>query len=380
MARRVEITDSLRQRLAQAAPDLEASEVVFYRTIAVSTTPVRKKGTLWEGARLSRSALQQMADQVNSGEKNVPLHTMHQQATELPVGKVFFAELEDRADGGVNLIATFYIPKTQTRLISDIDNHVLNEVSIGAVYGQMTCSACGWNYRGDDADLFNLMMRTCANGHVVGENGVHINLNNLEDWMELSLVSRGASPDAKILSRVKAQASDRLEKIAASGAPAEALFVTANSNSKEIDIMDLTQLTERIEAGATERAELKAELKSTAKERDDAKAELATAQERITELEGSEDDQEVRAELEQVEGQRDAALTFLQDAAKKALVAAGETDPEAPETIEACIESINKSKTTLAGLLQEGGTSTAADIKDETKKAELAVTGFKTRR
>lgn len=384
------IQERLRAHLGDDLPDLESIKV--FEGIAVSTRPVNKRGTLWDKARVSRATLREMAEWLNAGNQ-VPLQTLHNTSGELPVGRLFYGEVRESGDDEAELRVQFYIDtNTQSDLVNSIDTGVLQSMSIGLMFKQLLCSECGWDYLGDEAEFSNLFNRVCGNGHQLGEDGIHIRASGMDHWAELSLVSLGASKDAVIISRSKAQLSEeKITALAASGAPAESAILVATEEGQED--MSHKELYDRLEAQAGQVATLTAERDQATEQIETLTAERDGASSRVAELEkqleadGDDAAKELRAELdsakadlEKAQESADATLEFLQDQAVKALVAAGQEDPEAPETIEACIASIKDSKTNLMNLLDKGGDAHSSDAGNDGDKPEprLSATAFKT--
>lgn len=90
------------------------------------------------------------------------------------------------------------------------------------------CSTCGHDFFAED-DFYGLYSRTCLKEHVLGHEGVHLVLDGVDTWSELSLVSRGASRRAKIHGSDR-QASAGQQRLAASGFAPAALFLCASPN------------------------------------------------------------------------------------------------------------------------------------------------------
>lgn len=367
------ITPEIQSQLdAAAGTHIDPNSVSVFETVAVDTEPLRKSGSIYNGARLSSDLLHHMANFVNAGG-DVPMHTLHQQGEELPVGKIINARVEND-----QLIARFYMPNDRAQLVSDINKGILNSVSIGMKPKQLLCSECGFDYFGPDASFMNVFDQTCPEDHVIGQNGVHAKLQGLDRWMELSLVSVGASPKAKIRSRAKAQMSeDTLQRIAASGIPLEATLFISNPKAGDSPDMDLKELVARLEAQATEISELKAQAATI----EGLKAQLVeatTATEALkAQLEAANDAGTVlKAKATDLEGQLAAAseasksaLEFLTEHAKRALVATGRPVENLPTDVAGLIASIEASKKNLVNLFPEGVRSVAADAGTGSTKA-----------
>ena len=232
--KQVEITDELLAQIESVTgTTVDGDNIVVFEAAAASTRPVSKPGSFYDGSRMTRNMLETMAQALNSGEESVPLHTLHLQGAEIPKGRVFQASVFDEIDGSSTLRAMFYLPLAEKELIQKINLSILDEVSVGVKSKQALCSKCGFDYFGEDASFEHLWDHTCENGHVLGENGTHLKLDGLDKWMELSLVSRGASDKPKILSRTKQLLSkEEHDRIAADGKPIEALFLFTSASTE----------------------------------------------------------------------------------------------------------------------------------------------------
>ena len=214
---------------------MTADQIVVYEAVAASTRPLRKKGSIYHEATMTAELLEAAAAAVNSGDRAVPLHTEHRQGEEAPIGRVFRAKTEKDYEGHTLLKAMFYLPATEADLISKIDTAVYDEVSVGLQSTELKCSKCDFDYFAE-GDLFAFYERTCANGHTVGVDGTHVKMNGLDAWMELSLVSRGASYKPKILSQPRAALGDEeYERLAANGLPLEATLLFASFGENSMD-------------------------------------------------------------------------------------------------------------------------------------------------
>lgn len=235
----IEVTDELLAQVQKlAGADVRADDIVVFEATAASTRPVKQLGSLYDGAVITRLTLEEMANKLNSGEESVPLHTMHNARSELPIGRVFQAHVQSLPDGHSELRTYFYLPKSETQLIENINLGVLDEVSVGLLTAKAMCSECGHDYFAPEADFMELFTRTCPNGHVLGVDGVHLKLAGVDTWSELSLVPRGASSRAKIHGQAR-QTSTQHQKLAASGVSSSAVFLSATPQlSQEASVPD----------------------------------------------------------------------------------------------------------------------------------------------
>jgi hypothetical protein len=378
MTKLVEITPAVQARLnAAAGTEIDPATVAVFEASAVNTKPLRKRGSIFEGAQISRSTLEDMAAQLNGGE-SVPLHTLHMQGDELPVGKLIFGEVFDLEDGSSELRVQFYLPRvTRAPLIADIQSAVLDEVSVGIKAKKALCSECGWDFFGPEATFMNLYDRVCANEHEIGKNGVHLNLVGLDRFFELSLVSKGAAQNAKIVSRAKQKlAAGEIEKLAAAGQVPETQIVVASTTQpqpkKDTPMsVDLTALTAQL-------TDLSAKLALANAAVEQGKTDLAAANAKVTELTnkvaeltakleeaGKSDAAAANAKVTELQKIVDDVTAFLADQAGKLLVAAGTKDEAVAEDAAGLIEQIKAKQAALLALVPAGGRSQAADAGTE---------------
>ncbi len=244
MSKKLKSSPKILAALAKATDNaVEFDTVSVYETISLNVLPIKQRG-LFNGAVVSENTLTQMAAYVNNGGA-VPLHTMHKQGYELPVGKTFSAEVHKDTNGQAQLRSLFYLPNSEVDLINKLETDVINEVSVGMQTLHVNCSECGWDYLSAESTFSNLYNGECANEHVIGEKGVHVILNGLDRWLEQSLVSLGAANGARIQARTKAlMGAENYEKLAASGHVPEitVLYATQNMTEKEAENMDLKEL------------------------------------------------------------------------------------------------------------------------------------------
>lgn len=271
MSKRIEITPEIEAQLRASVGDenLDTSKLVVFEARTLSTKPIKRKAGMFAGARTSVGTLNEMADLINAPGGAIHMQIMHD-TNVLPVGRVFKGSVYDMGTGDYELRSMFYIPADKTQLVADIENSVIDEVSVGLMTKHLYCSECNFDYLGEDASILNRIMLTCENDHVIGENGVHVKLVGVAAWTELSLVNQGAATDAKILSRAKQHMSQNtMERLAASATPLEArLFVASFKMDEKTDVktpkenpkMDETKLMAMLEASAEKVANGKVEL------------------------------------------------------------------------------------------------------------------------
>ena len=192
----------------------------------------------------------------------------------------------------------------------------------------MLCSECGFDFMSPEASFDNLFNQTCPNEHVIGEDGAFIRLIGLDRWLELSLVSIGASSKPKILGRTKHRLGEEaFSQIAADGGIPEAVVLYAQmkgfnmpgdkkSGDTTVDLSPITEalaaatatlatLTESMTALQADMAELKAAVPASADAEEAAtaaaevQASLEVANEQVSTLEASET--ELKAQVTSLE-------------------------------------------------------------------------------
>lgn len=245
---------------AVAGVDVSTDGLAVFEAIALNTLPLPgKRGSLFANAVNTPLTLRDMAAYIN--EHGLPLAEDHMMDGS-PIGKVFFGELlMDTAGPDIlgELRILFYLDPTETVRIIKLNAGVIDEVSVGFLGAALLCSDCGWDYLGEDSDfLDNVMMMTCANGHVIGTDGTHLNVSGLGQFYETSLVQRGAASKPKIVGKSVARLPSGYSlSLAARGFEVDRLSLTASKGEKTVDFDNLvTKLTEGSAKNATLTIEL----------------------------------------------------------------------------------------------------------------------------
>lgn len=334
--------------------DVDPSGFAVFEAIAVNSLPLPgKDGSIFENAQISPLTLRQMVDSVQGGN-HLPL-IMNHDMSGVPVGRVFHAELHSGEQGEMEVRVLFYIDNTNDELAAKIDAGSLDEVSVQFLATQLMCSECGFDYRGEESSWENIVSRTCNNGHEVGKDGVHIRLVGLQAFTELSLVTRGAANNPKIVGKSQSKLAAPLQALAARGFEVDELFCTASRGELNVDLnVILAQLNEKTEAAAVAKAEVTA---LTAKV-GGLEADLATAKERIASLEASE-----AANVEALNTELANAKTFLGEVFTKLATAAGETEITVPETIADLKAGIEAHQSKLTAMIPVGGAAASTQTK-----------------
>jgi hypothetical protein len=353
---------------AAVGDDVDVEGFAVFESISLNTLPLPgKQGAIFEKARVSMLTLKQMADHINAGN-HLPLMRDHNMAGE-PAGRVFKAALHMTPAGDTELRTLFYLDPTETTTIAKLNAGSLDEVSVQFLASQILCSECDFDYRGEEATWSNFRDRTCTNGHAIGTDGVHVRLVGLSVFTELSLVSRGAANNPKIVGKSQSKLAAPLQALAAKGFEVDQLYLAASKGEVEVDLtVVLSQLTEQTTAAATARTELSA----MTVERDGLQTELAARDERIAELEAA---AAANTDAEAAEAARTEladARTFLADVYVKLAVAAGETDVTAPETIADLKAGIETHQSALSALLPIGGAAANTQSNEAKPGAKFA--------
>ncbi len=382
MKKAVEVTPRILELIEKnVGHKFDASKVTVYETVALSTAPITKKGSIFDKAQHTRATLSEMSDYVNGGG-NVPLHTLHQQGSEIPIGRVFYTELNDTPDGPTELRALFFILNDHTDLIGAMETSALDEVSVGIQHKHIFCSECQFDYLGEDASFMNFYERTCPDGHTIGEDGVFARLVGMDSWMELSLVSKGAAAGAQIKPSAKRLLGEvkYANQLAAGKNPDLSVLNTKssldtktllgsklNSDPKDTPEMNPAEFTAALEAKINTVAELTGKLGT-------AETALTAANTKISDLEtqlaaANTKASEAEAALAKVVPTSDETVKYMQDLNKKVLVASGQTGVEVTETdVNKIAASIKEHSAKLANI-PIGGVTTEQKVDLEKGKA-----------
>lgn len=378
MPKKLELTPRIKELITSASDGVDPNNVSVYEAISINSLPVRKKGTLFDGAVHSTLTLQEMAAVVarRPSPEHVPVHKLHDQGYELPVGKTFHAEFID-TNGIGEVRSLFYLPNTETVLVDKLESGAIEEVSVGVRYKHINCSQCGWDFLGEDASDENIWMQTCGNDHEIGVDGTHVMLNGLDRWMEQSLVSLGAAKGAKIVGRTKSLLGvEKYNALAASGhnPSLSTLYASATPRpTKELD-MDLTELIKELTNTKTSLALKEGEvatLKASADKIPELEKQIATLTTENTALKAT--------GVEALTKDRADAIAHIRKEADRLAVAAGKAKLADTATLVELTASIDDHRKTLTDRFPTGGraegSTTTLSAADEDSSAS-----FKTRR
>lgn len=378
------MTPELSARIkAAVGEDVETVNLAVFECIALNTKPLPgKAGTLFERAKVQPLTLQQMASWLESG-RHIPLISDHQLMGE-PKGRAFAGEIHPTDDGGIELRILFYLDPTEETLIAKLNSATLDEVSVSFLSTQFLCSECGWDYFSADAIPENFRERTCANGHTIGQDGVHAQLVGLSNFIELSLVARGAADNPKIVgkSQSKLQPTSQQLRLAASGIEIDGLVCRATTGEEPVSAApDFNKLTSELVTSRVNEANLTASVTDLTTKLATSEASVAELTSKLAAAEGTvaELTAQVAAAAEKPSNQADyeAGLAFLGEVLTKVAVAAGAEAPaDLPKTFAELAEGIKKHTSDLTAILPVGGVAAGGE---EENKPKLVASAFTNR-
>jgi len=364
--KQLDMTPALEALIKQAVgDDVDVAGFAVFETIMVNTKPLPgKRGALFENAVIQPITLKEMVDHINEKGGHLPLVADHD-LTGAPKGRLFHAAL-DFEDASLTMRGLFYLDATETQLIAKLNSGVLDEVSVAFLSREFNCSECGWDYFAAGVSREHIYNRVCANGHAIGVGGVHGEMVGLNQFIETSLVARGAADKPKIVGKSQSKlAPEGLKLLAASGFETDELVVQARLGKEEDHTMsDIAALTTQLTTLSADKGALTAQLTAANGERDTARTDLAT---RTTELATAQADvTRLTAELAtanerpdaSVATERDEAVTFLHEQLDHLMVAKGETKLEGDarlKTVASLKAKIAELTANLTSILPVGG-------------------------
>lgn len=381
MTKQIEMTEELKQKFAEKfGEDTDSSKFYIFECRAFSTEAVHQ-GTIFDGATADQSILNGMADKINNTNENIGIHVMHND-NDLNIGRAFSARLAVDDNGHTALYAYCAILRDETSdsIINKIENNVLDEVSVQFVAEHAYCSECHWDYMGEDSTFENWWDKTCANGHTIGVDGCHLEMEGLANFSEISIVNRGAAKNPKILSQKKRSffSEGELMSLAASGKTPEFLVATFNSKLENImtDKTNVSLSAEQVEAMKAELAEMKKQLdlgeKIKGLEATLSEKEAVVSEKEAALAEKEAELKELNEKLSAAESEKKAVLEFLQEQVKKVALAAGKEKVEVPSDLGEISAMLSENQQILATLVPAGGVSKGMIGADENSKFNSA--------
>lgn len=345
--------------------DVDLEGIAVFEAIALNTHALPgKDGTIFEGAVTAPITLRQMADHLNEKGKHLPLLSDHD-VSGAPHGRVFAGELHYGDAGEIQLRVLFYLDRTETTLIAKLNSGSLDEVSVSFYPTQFLCSECGWDYWGADSEFSNLLDRTCIHGHEIGTDGVHANLVGLRDFIELSLVARGAADTPKIVGKSESRfaAPTSMQQLAARGFDTSGLLVQASKGEKTVTTPNMNELVTQLSTAKADVIVKDAEIANL-------KTQLAAAEAAKAEAETAKAEAEA-VNAENNAGEAEAALSFMRTTLSKLKTAKGETfnEDDLPTGAAELEDAIKAITAELTAILPVGGVSITdkSDVEDKPK-------------
>lgn len=247
---RLPMTASLKALLESRMGKDQEDKVSLYELLVNSTKPIPRTSGMYQNAQMKLSYLQEMASV--SKVRRIPIIQNHNQYSRLPDGVVLMSETVLMSDG-VNhgLHAIIAVPKNEDA--ESLDNRlslgIVNQVSSGSKPSDLYCSECNFHYTKDEDSIEYLNLRQydsmpmCPNDHKVGVNGVHLKLDGLAYWDEISLVVQGAVTEARVLSENEwvLNAKTQLQQLAASSITDKLRLVTHEEQKDSKTTVDPVQ-------------------------------------------------------------------------------------------------------------------------------------------
>jgi hypothetical protein len=186
---------------AAVGADVNVDNLIVFKADALTSAPVRKKHPVYLGAVHSRSFLEQMAAEVNKESR--PVQIMHHGANDdqLPIGRVYSGQvLSGIGPGGTDALEVlFWIDKKHQDKVDLVNNGTVDQVSVAILGKEALSNKTGFDFMGPACDFFeNFVEGKDDKGNIMGQNGAHVILNNLDEWFEMSLVGRGGATGARI--------------------------------------------------------------------------------------------------------------------------------------------------------------------------------------
>lgn len=344
-----ELSRLIKERVGQ---DVETGGLAVFESISLNTRPLPgKNGTIHENAVITSVTLQQMADHINNGG-HLPLISDHQLMGE-PKGRVFSAKVLYGSRGDLELRTLFYLDPTEARLIQKLNAGSLDEVSVSFMPTEFRCSACGWDYFSPNSSFDNLLDRTCANGHVIGTDGVHAELIGLSDFIEVSLVARGAADEPKIVGQSDSRLAPATAlRLVARGFDQNSLLVQATRGVSPVADFDTNALITELSTSKAGVITLTAQLEATNIELASTKTQLETSQAALAAA------IEANLNAEVKPNETEAAVSFLRLQLSHLKVAKGEAEPaldSLPNTVAELEAAIRGITADLTAILPVGG-------------------------
>lgn len=366
--KRISLTPKLEEALkASLGQDAKPDDYYVFETVAVSSRPINKKGSLFNKGVVVLQTLEEMAEIASQPGESIPLILSHAHFGDdaLPHGRVFQGKVYPTEDGFHELRTFFALPNPETdrnskraALTRDVDTGILTDVSAGFSFKKIISVGTGYDFLTDNpSPNANPFLGLDDEGNTMGEDGHFVNCVGINEWKELSLVRTGASTGARVSDASRNRlaqefsADSGVRKLAASGMTADqsVLFLSTDFGHKKtpkpeptgdlgMDKELLAQLATTNKDLGTSQAKvttLEASVTSLTTERDTANADVARLTTELEAANKAKDEAEAKlaaAEAEAPEGsvqEVTAVKTFVDAHFDAAVKASGKTGVKA---------------------------------------------------
>lgn len=384
--KQLQMTAELSQLIKdRVGPDIDPATLAVFEAIALNTKPLPgKDGTIFEDAVVRPVTLAQMVDYITTPDNHLPLMADHE-LFGAPKGRFFHAALfsDTNSLDDLEMRALFYLDETEKATIAKLDAGSLDEVSVSFLPTAILCSECGWDYL-SQGTRENIDSLTCANDHTIGDDGVHADLVGLNQFIELSLVARGAADKPKIIGKSQSKlAPETVYRLAAKGFETEGLVFQGSAGKEEV--MDTTKLVTDLSDTTAKLAVSEADKGRLTTELSDTKTKLDASLADVTRLEGElQTAKDAKPEdYESDKTQLAEAIELLQAQLNGVRVAKGEAKLEGedlPKEVAALKAAITEKTGGLTALLPVDGKSINSKAGKEDAQLSIEPSAFTTRK
>ena len=391
MPKKLELNEDLIARFkAKMGEDVSVEDFAIYKVRGISTEPLNKMASIYDGGKCTVLTVAQLVDKVANTNTNVGIAYNHD-GEMLNVGRAFYAELGNE---GAETVGYFYLALLKNDETNDVikklENGVLDEVSVNFKATHVNCSKCGWDYMGEDSDDSNWWDQTCANGHTVGVDGTHLELDGVDNFFEISIVNQGAAHNPKVLSSYTRSlfSQDDVRRLAASN-KSPYIYITSLSTKMENDMTEeIKQEAEEVKPAEQAAEEVKPaeqaaeEVKPAEQETEEVKPaeqeaeEVKPAEQEAEEVKPAEQEEalaNMQKELEAVKAEKEQVLSAYREQVKKVMVALNKTEVEIPESLDGISKLLEDNNATLLSAIPVGGVSKSANA-DKTQTLSCGYT------
>lgn len=343
---------------------VDISSLHVYEVTATSTIALRgKSGTVWEKAKISPNTISQLARAVN--EDALPLMMDHDMRG-TPFGKFFYAESIPMDNGETELRGYLYVDNSEDKILTKLNAGSIDEVSIQFKSDKMLCNECGFDYMqaARDDDYMPFITLECDEGHKIGEDGVHLNLIGVDEAVELSLVSRGAAKNSKIIPPSGAKLGQEAQRLAAAGTELDSIYCTASASENGVDKVDFKEFNTMLTGLTNDKVDLSTKLAAATSKVEGLEASVTEKDESITALTTERDELQTKLEAASAEGMSEEQMTALSTYVGRHYVALkaldGDTDAKPSDDLAEMVDFLGKNEARLSALIPVDGASQGA--------------------